>query len=229
MVGSHDTWSLGVGMALQVIGAGFGRTGTATLKQVLEQLGFGPCHHMFEVRDKPAQLPLWEAVVREGNRDWDKVFAGYASQVDWPGCRYWRELADHFPAAKVILSTRPEDAWLKSFEATIASSLRDTAARRTLDGRPHAGMVYEVIARQVFGGDIDDPAHVTAVFREHNAEVQRTIAPERLLVWSAPDGWRPLCDFLGVDVPDTPFPHTNSSAEFKARRAARAAAALDGS
>ena len=49
-------------MALEVIGPGFGRTGTASLKRALEILGFGPCHHMEEIFAHPEQVPHWQAV-----------------------------------------------------------------------------------------------------------------------------------------------------------------------
>jgi len=204
-------------MVLQVVGAGFGRTGTNSLKLALEQLGFGPCHHMFEVRENPTQFPFWQAAARGEIPDWDEVFAGYAAQVDWPGARYWRELAAHFPDAKVILSVRPADAWFDSFQATIGRFLGPPDAHSDADRRARAAMTHELIGQQIFGGIIDDRAHAIRVFREHNAEVQRTIAPDRLLTFQASDGWQPLCDFLGVAVPDTPFPHANSTEAFRAR------------
>jgi len=203
-------------MALQVIGAGFGRTGTMSLKQGLDQLGFGPCHHMLEVVQNPAQLPFWQAVARGELPDWDEVFAGYAAQVDWPGARFWRELAAHYPAAKVILSTRPADAWFDSFEATIGRILMSPDPHGDPVRRAHHDMVYEIIVQQVFGGGVDR-VRATAVLRRHEAAVQDTIAPERLLVWNAREGWEPLCRFLGVPVPDEPFPHANSTEAFHAR------------
>ena len=204
-------------MVLQVIGAGFGRTGTNSLKLALEQLGFAPCHHMFEVRDNPEQFPFWEAAARGELPDWDQVFANYAAQVDWPGARFWRELAEHFPAAKVILSVRPAEAWFDSFQATIAPFLRAPSVHEDPERQARARMVHELIGRQIFGGRVDDRAHAISVFRDHNAEVQRTIAPERLLTYQVSEGWQPLCKFLGVPVPDTPFPHTNSTEAFRAR------------
>jgi hypothetical protein len=204
-------------MGLQVIGAGFGRTGTSSLKLALEQLGFGPCHHMFEVRDNPAQLAAWQAVARGDIPDWDEVFAGYAAQVDWPGARYWRELAAYFPDAKVILSTRPEDAWFDSVQATIYPFMRDRATHGTARLRAMGDMTFEMIVQQIFGGRLDDRDHAIAVFREHNAQVQSTIAPDRLLTYQASNGWEPLCRFLGIPVPATPFPHANSSEAFRAR------------
>ena len=110
-------------MPLEVIGPGFGRTGTNSLKIALEQLGFGPCHHMFEVRDNPERLADWEKAARGEKVDWDHVFRGYRSQVDWPGARYWRELVRHYPTAKVVLSVRDPDEWFDSVQATIVPFL----------------------------------------------------------------------------------------------------------
>ena len=145
-------------MPLEIIGPGFGRTGTNSLKLALEHLGFGPCHHMFEVRDNPERLADWEAAARGEAVDWDKVFVGYRSQVDWPGARYWRELVRHFPKAKVVLSVRDPDAWFDSVQATIAPFL----AARGKHLSPHinaiAEMGNETVAVQVFDGRLSERA-----------------------------------------------------------------------
>ena len=201
-------------MALEIIGAGFGRTGTNSLKLALEHLGFGPCHHMFEVRDNPELLPDWQAAARGEAVDWQTVFRHYRSQVDWPGARYWRELAAHFPKAKVILTVRDGDEWFDSVQATIVPFL----AARGKHPSPHvnaiAEMGYELVARQVFDGRMSDRKHATRIFKDHIAKVQSEIAPERLLTFDLRDEWEPLCVFLGVDMPDIPFPKTNSSKQF---------------
>jgi hypothetical protein len=201
-------------MPLEIVGAGFGRTGTNSLKLALERLGFGPCHHMFEVRDNPELLPAWEAAARGGTVDWDEVFRGYRSQVDWPGARYWRELARHFPKAQVILTVRDPDAWFDSVQATIAPFL---AARGT-HSSPHvnaiAEMGYQTVAVQVFKDRLSDRDHATRIFKRHSAEVQSEIPAGRLLTFDLRDGWKPLCNFLGVEAPEIPFPKTNSSTSF---------------
>src|SRR5580698_1644093 len=110
-------------MTLEIIGSGFGRTGTMSLKRALDQIGFGPCHHMEEVFAHPEQVPHWQALVAGGTADWGAVFAGYRSQVDWPGAHYWRELAAAYPNAKVIHTARPEELWWKSFSSTIGALL----------------------------------------------------------------------------------------------------------
>jgi Sulfotransferase domain len=176
-------------MALRVIGAGFGRTGTHSLKLALEQLGLAPCHHMYEVRQHPEQLAFWQAAAHGELPDWDEVFAGFAAQVDWPGARFWRELAEHFPDAKVILSVRPADEWFDSLQATIGPFLREPSAHDDPDRHAHARMVHELIGRQIFDDRVDDRVHAIGVFRDHIAEVQRTIAPERLLTYQVAEGW----------------------------------------
>jgi hypothetical protein len=201
-------------MALEVIGAGFGRTGTNSLRLALERLGY-PCHHMHEVALNPGQTPLWAAAARGEPVDWEAVFAGYRAQVDWPGARYWRTLAEVFPEARVILSVRPADAWYRSFADTIATELYAPPSSPDPTAAERRRMQRETIGEQVFGGRLDDRAHVIEVYERHNAEVRRAIAPERLLVFDVTEGWAPLCRFLGVPVPPEPFPRTNSTAEFR--------------
>tara|TARA_Y100000588_G_scaffold347784_1_gene396858 strand:- start:121 stop:630 length:510 start_codon:yes stop_codon:yes gene_type:complete len=168
-------------MSLKVVGAGFGRTGTNSLKLALEQLGFGPCHHMFEVRTNPNQLPYWEAAVRGETMDWDAVFADYNASVDWPSAAYWRELSDHFSDAKVLLSVRPTADWVKSIHNTIYASLMKRVSDSEGAGRSRCEMAYELIVNQTFDGKLGDAGHAASVYEAHIAEVQRTIAPERLL------------------------------------------------
>ena len=204
-------------MALQVVGAGFGRTGTNSLKLALERLGFGPCHHMFEIRDNPDQLRYWSAAARGELLDWDAVFADYRACVDWPSARFWRELAAHYGKAKVLLSVRPEERWIKSVLATIYPAMRDRVTREPDHFHDTMDMAYELIVEQTFGGRLDDPDHAMAVFRTHVAEVQRTIAADRLLTYDVAEGWEPLCAFLNVPIPDEPFPHVNSTEAFHGR------------
>jgi hypothetical protein len=201
-------------MPLEIIGPGFGRTGTNSLKIALEHLGFGPCHHMFEVRDNPELLPDWEAAARGETVDWDEVFRGYRSQVDWPGARYWRELAHHFPEAKVILSVRDPDAWFDSVQATIAPFISARGTHPSPHANAIAEMAHQAIVAQVFDHRMSERDHGTRVFREHTAEVQSAIPAHRLLTFDPRDGWQSLCEFLEVELPEIPFPTTNSSKEF---------------
>ena len=204
-------------MALQVVGTGFGRTGTNSLKLALEQLGFGPCHHMFEVRDNPALLPYWQAAAHGALPDWDAVFAGYAASVDWPGARFWREITTHFSAAKVVHSTRDAESWIRSVHATIWPAMRDRASRAAGPARDRMEMAHALIVEQTFGGRLDDADHAVAVYRAHEAEVRRSIPAALLLVYEVAAGWGPLCAFLGVPVPESPFPRVNTTEQFHKR------------
>ena len=208
-------------MPLEVVGAGFGRTGTNSLKLALERLGFAPCHHMFEVRDNPRQLPFWLAAARGEAMDWDAVFAEYRACVDWPSAFYWREIAAHFADARVLLSVRPFESWFRSIHSTIYPSLMMRKDDPPGPDRDRRDMAYEMLVNRTFGGRLDDEDHARTVFETHIHEVQQTIAPERLLTFDVAEGWEPLCAFLGVPVPEEPFPRTNSSEEFQARVAAR--------
>ncbi|HVY89260.1 MAG TPA: sulfotransferase [Hyphomonadaceae bacterium] len=202
-------------MTLKVIGPGFGRTGTMSLKQALEQLGFGPCHHMEEVFGNPAQVPYWQTVAAKGHADWAKVFAGFESQVDWPGAHVWRELASAYPDAKVVLSVRPEEAWWKSFSATIGKFMSEYEA---MPLPPHVRAMCEaaneMICRQTFNNAWTDREVAVAAYRKRIADVRAVIPAGRLLVFDVAEGWAPLCRFLGVPTPDSPFPHANTTAQF---------------
>lgn len=201
-------------MTLKIVGAGLGRTGTNSLKHALELLGFDRCHHMEEVLGSPAQIAHWGAAARGEPVDWNAIFAGYAAAVDWPSAFFWRELAAFYPKAKVLLSVRPEKAWLASIQGTIFALLRKLDEAPPGAFRDAMAMAHRLIVERTFGGDIDDPDHVVSVYRAHAEAVRRGIASDRLLVYDVAEGWEPLCRFLGVPVPDGPFPHTNTSRDF---------------
>jgi hypothetical protein len=202
-------------MSLEIIGAGFGRTGTLSLKSALEELGFGPCHHMAEViDDMHRQGPIWNSVANGKERNWQKVYDGYRATVDWPGCHYYAELADAFPEAKVILTERDSRSWYSSINETIFQNMPGRVARMLMAvGRFPMHFVSTILLKQTFRNDMGE-ANAIATFERHNAEVRNRIPADRLLVFDVKQGWEPLCAFLGVQVPDTPFPHTNDRQMF---------------
>jgi hypothetical protein len=195
-------------MALKVIGAGLGRTATFSLKFALEHLGFGPCYHMSEVFAAARRnVPLWLDVI-DGRSDWDAVFEGFHSTTDYPACTYWRELAEHYPQAKIVLTVRDADSWFDSVSETIFSD----AMQGSLVGSPTGDMMQGVIF-DAFGDRVRDRAFMTEWFERRNRDVIDALPVERLLVFSPKEGWEPLCAFLGVPVPDGPFPSINSRDE----------------
>jgi hypothetical protein len=208
-------------MTLSVIGAGFGRTGTLSLKHALEAIGLGPCYHMVEVFKNP-EAPNWwyEAALDPANANWARIFEGYNSTVDWPNATFYKELAAAYPDAKVILTERDPDDWFESTQATIF------AEREGMDpNAPFPRMIGKVIF-ELFDGRMHDKDHLISVYKAHNAEVRAVIPPERLLVYHVADGWPPLCDFLGVPAPEGETPKVNSREEFGSHIAVEVAKAI---
>lgn len=201
-------------MSLKVIGAGLGRTGTSSLKIALEKLGFAKCHHMSEVFENQHQVAGFLAAAQGESIDWDKLFAGYQASCDWPSCVFWHELSDYYSNAKVILSIRDSESWYRSMSNTLLPF-----TRKAIDGRPGPirDITEKIFLNRTFSGNIDDKDHVIEVFEHHNQIVRDTIAPERLLEFNSKDGWEPLCKFLGIPVPQEPYPNINTMEEFKQR------------
>lgn len=193
---------------MQVIGAGFGRTGTMSMQAALEILG-KRCYHMKEVTEHGGHLHAWhEFVAGRAPMDWQKLFKGFEATVDFPACCYYRELMQAFPDAKVVLTVREANRWFDSF-----LTLQQTTdkfrifrfiprARRFLD-------FVDLLLPKVFN-DPRDRARAIEVFERHNREVQEHVPVDRLLVFRVQEGWEPLCRFLGCEVPKgIPFPHLN--------------------
>ena len=204
-------------MALSVVGAGLGRTGTMSLKLALEHLGFGPCYHMRELLARPAHDPVWHAATRGERVDWDALFEGYASAVDWPVAGFWRELSRHYPHARFILSVREPHEWHRSVLETIFKALSSTPDPGDREARAHRAMTRELILDRTFDGRLDDPVHAIDVYERHNQAVRDSISADRLLVYETGSGWEPLCTFLGCAVPDEPYPRSNTREEFHNR------------
>jgi hypothetical protein len=206
-------------MTLKVIGAGFGRTGTLSLKLALEELGLGPCYHMIEVNAHPEHDAMWLALARGETSDWRPMLTGYASTVDWPATYIWKELAAANPQAKIILTLRDPEAWYESAAATIFARMLDFEALRdnpdAVDParRRHMEMINTLIVEKTFGGSLDKDRAI-AVFNAHNEEVRRLVPPARLLVYETGEGWDLLCALLGVPVPATPYPKVNTTDDF---------------
>lgn len=200
-------------MTLQIIGSGFGRTGTMSTKMALEQLGFGPCHHMAEVTRDPEQPAYWKALAAGQDVDWTQVFADYTSQVDFPGSAYWQDILPAFPEAKVIHTERPEDDWWASYSKTIGKFF---AQYKSLPLPPPMVELFATMEILVVDGVIGglDRERSIAAYRRNNEKVRATVPADKLLVFTPTDGWEPLCRFLDVPTPGTAFPRSNARDEF---------------
>ncbi|GFR52716.1 hypothetical protein Agub_g15265 [Astrephomene gubernaculifera] len=222
---------------VEVIGAGFGRTGTLSLYTALNRLGY-KTHHMKEVimtgtasgwlqaaRDRAAGRPI----------NWDSILGGYTATVDWPAAAFYSELLAANPNAKVILTLRDFDSWYESALATVytmgecGSSIRPPAYLAPLF-RPLTNLfsMNDLMFKDgIFEGRFLDKEFVRKVYESHHAEVRRVVPPGQLLEFHVKEGWGPLCAFLGKPVPEgEPFPRVNDTAEFlgniaKVRKLAR--------
>ena len=193
-----------------MVGAGVGRTGTLSLKIALERLLGGPCYHMIEVFGHPEHIPAWHAAAQGKMPDWRELLAGYQAAVDWPASAFWPELSEAFPDALVLLSVRDAQSWWQSADQTIFPSSRQ------IPNDDLRAMIDDLFAAR-FTTEIGDEAATIAAYERHNAQVRNTVPPRRLVEWTPGDGWQPLCDALAVPVPDEPFPHANTRADWLKR------------
>lgn len=205
---------------VRVIGAGFGRTGTWSLKAALEQIGCGPAFHMIDLMPHPDRAPMFLAALRGEEVDWSEVFAGYRATVDWPGCTFYDRILAAYPSAKVILSVRDPEKWYASAERTIYA-LKEAAARGELLGDGPAappevlGMIKQLIWDTTFEDRFADKDFAISVFERHNEAVKAAVPADQLLVWEVKEGWPRLCEFLGVPEPEEAFPHLNDAESFR--------------
>ncbi len=200
-------------MTLRVVGAGLGRTGTHSLQLALAQLLDAPCYHMMEVVGHPEHVGMWQRAIEGDSVDWDELFDGYAATVDWPAAAFWRDLSDHYPDATVLLSVRDADSWWRSASSTIFETGGQPRPDDPLFG-PLFDMTQALLTRR-FTPDWREEEAAKAAFDAHGAAVRAAIPAERLVEWRPGDGWEPLCTALGIDLPSEPFPHVNTTADFR--------------
>jgi hypothetical protein len=197
-------------MGVQVVGAGVGRTGTHSLKIALEQLLGGRCHHMVEILGDPSQIPGWIDAIDGKAVDWNTLLADYRTIVDWPGASFWPELAAANPDALVLLSVRDPESWYRSASNTIFLAFD----RLPEEARPWMEAVRRLLHDR-FSDQFDNPTAMMDAFERHNDAVRAGIPAGRLLEFRMEDGWEPLCERLGVAVPDEPFPLTNTTNDMR--------------
>ena len=200
-------------MTLQIIGAGLGRTGTHSLKVAIEQLLGAPCYHMVEVFGRPDDVDAWRRAADGEMPDWDTLLGDYGATVDWPAAAFWAELSAAYPDAIVLLSTRDADSWWDSASNTIFEAV----SREPPPGTPldeERTMILQLLHSR-FTLNWDDPDSAKLAYLRHNAEVRERVPADRLVEWHPGDGWGPLCAALQLPEPDAPFPHVNTTDEFR--------------
>lgn len=206
-------------MALKVIGAGIGRTGTLSLKAALERLLGAPCHHMVEFFKRPEDVRPWAQALEGRAVDWNGVLANYHAAVDWTAAAFFPELFEASPDAIVILSVRDTDEWWRSYRSTVVEELQSERAPVT---DPYAAAllpVKEFTIRMLetrFTPRWVDEAAAKQAFEQHNRAVRAAVPPDQLIEWRPADGWPPVCAALGLPTPDEPFPRANTTADFRA-------------
>jgi len=203
-------------MTLRVVGAGLGRTGTHSLKNALEQLFGGPCYHMIEVFGRPDDIPVWHRAMDGEMPDWSTFLAEYRTAVDWPVSAFWREIAAANPDAVILLSTRTDaDAWWTSATNTIFHIGDRETGMGGEAGKAQRDMAVDMLAKR-FTPNWQDETEAKRAYEAHNADVRASVPADRLIDWHAGDGWQPICEKLGLPVPSEPFPHVNTTDEFRA-------------
>ena len=207
-------------MALKLIGAGYGRTGTDSTREALNILGLR-CYHMREVIGNPQNahhLDFWRRVADAEpgtSHDWEQVFHDYQAAVDNPAACVWRELMVAYPDAKVLLTVHPggAEAWYASVMETIyfTELLWQWKVLEAVIpfARKFGPMARKLIWQRFHKGTMNDRAAAVAEYHRHVAEVQAVVPADRLLVFNVTQGWEPLCVFLGCAVPDRPYPRVN--------------------
>ncbi len=214
-------------MSIKIIGAGLPRTGTSTLKECLQRLGYSKTYHMKELLVNPQDLHYWKTLKETGTTDWDKLYNGFVATVDFPGYPWYKEHMKRYPDAKVILTVRPFDKWHISVNSTIKNAGPQTLpqklmamAKLAFNARFRNVIKCVKFAKQtIFEGHLEgrfeDKAFAEQVFNKHIADVKAYVPADKLLVWDVAEGWAPLCKFLNVPVPEGPLPHENKKENFK--------------
>ena len=196
---------------LHIIGAGIGRTGTNSLKLALEQLLGRPCYHMFEA-EAQQHFETWRLAAEGQPPDWTAFLQDYSATVDGPACHFWEPLAALFPNAKILLSIRETDDWYRSASQTIIEGTRKAP--------PGPFVEMEKAIARLSGMDLlaGSESDIRDAYDRHNTHVLQTVPPDRLIAWRPGDGWEPICRALSLEIPDTPFPHVNSTEDFRRTR-----------
>jgi len=209
-----------------VIGAAFPRTGTTSLTDALDKLGFGPTYHITEMLERN-ELEQWDVDGADYAQNifpklpnFAKLLADYGSGVDVPFCIFWKEIFEAYPNSKVILTIRDEEKWYKSCYDTISKIGRHPLNDTRLPLMRRVAYSFIPVLRRLWNWEVkshwgpwqfQDKEKAIASYKAYQERVRACVPKEQLLEFSVKDGWGPLCKFLGVSAPSGPFPHVNDT------------------
>ncbi|KAG2176032.1 hypothetical protein INT44_000511 [Umbelopsis vinacea] len=203
---------------LQIIGSGWGRTGTAAMREALITLGYDVHHMIVIMTDPTADAEVFIEASQGKDVDWNRAFGKFNAAVDWPSSTFYKQLMEVYPDAKVIHTTRDPEKWYSS----VMNTIMPATEMMNKPGMPAHVVNGQRMAKEViWDGEIKgekDKDTMVRKFKEHDEEVRNYVPADRLLWFeTGVDGWDKLCAFLGKDVPSTPWPHVNKTEDFKAR------------
>ncbi|ORY62132.1 P-loop containing nucleoside triphosphate hydrolase protein [Pseudomassariella vexata] len=211
---------------MKVLLLGVGRTGTASMRAAMQQLGYVDTYHMMSCSiENPPDALLWMDALKakyDGvgkpfeREDWDKLLGNAQAVCDWPACAFAEELIQAYPEAKVVLTGRDVDSWHASTMKTVYWRVTDHELRWLSNFSWAASMYYPMLKKffdTFFEGDF--PNRGKDVYKRHYENVKSLVPPENLLEFRVQDGWEPLCEFLGERVPyGQKFPKVNDNNDF---------------
>ncbi len=206
---------------MKVICAGWGRTGTRSLKYALEHLTSQPSYHMQNILLNKKDAKLWhDLIFNESNNtkfNWERIFKGYGACLDFPSCNYYKKLMDFYPDAKVILTIRDDESWIKSWNV-LNRQVLNSFTFRFLAKVPYTSfkLQKDIHNKMILGKDGAFKGALTdeelkQKFNEWNQSVIDYVPSDRLLVYQVKDGWDPICKFLNKPNPGTPFFYKNKT------------------
>lgn len=212
---------------MRVLALGLGRTGTASLREALQMLGYQGTYHMMaaSVENPPDSLCWMDAFAAKydgkgkfGREEWDALLGHCQAVCDWPAVAFTKELIEAYPEAKIIMTTRDIDSWHKSVMKTVNWRANDPELKALANFDWGAGLYYPMLRRFwdcFFYGDFENKGKQRYI--DHYEEVRSLVPPERLLEFKVSQGWEPLCAHLGDPIPDVPFPRSNDTDAFVTR------------
>ena len=204
---------------MKVICAGWGRTGTRSLKYALEHLTGEPSYHMQNILLNKKDAKKWHNSIFLHNEkfNWEDIYKGYGACLDFPSCNYYKELMDYYPDAKVILTVRDAESWVKSWNV-LNNQILKSFTFRFLAKIPRTSfkLQKDIHNKMILGPDgafqgAKSDKERMKKFEEWNKSVIQYVPKDRLLVFQVKEGWDPLCKFLNIENPDIPFFYKNKT------------------